>query len=183
MTALREPRGRAAQLVALGVEDLDAVHAIEARASPDPWSRQNFADALAAGYWARGVRLGSVLLAYCVALAGGSEVHLLTLAVAPAARRQGWAAVLLQALRLWARAQGAEAVWLEVRAGNARARQIYARAGFQEVGRRKGYYCAPAGREDAILMTLPLAAVAGAASGEAEAGRAEVGRLGAGAHA
>ena len=48
-------------------------------------------------------------------------------------------------------------LWLEVRASNARARQVYARRGFAEVGLRRGYY--PAGkaqREDAIVMSLPL---------------------------
>lgn len=147
----------AAQLVSLGVEDLDTMHAIEAVSSPDPWTRQNFADALAAGYWMRGIRLGTHLLAYCVAMAGGAEVHLLTIAVAPAARRQGWAAVLLQALQLWAQAQAAEAVWLEVRASNARALAVYVRAGWREVGRRKNYYRCVVGREDAVLMTLALA--------------------------
>lgn len=153
----------AATLAMLGADDLDAMHAMEARVSADPWSRQNFADALAAGYWLCGVRLRTELLACCVAMAGGPQVHLLTLAVAPAAQRQGWAAVLLRALHLWAQAQRAEAVWLEVRADNLRARQVYARAGFQDVGRRKGYYRTAQGREDAILMTLALS---GAANGE-----------------
>jgi len=44
-----------------------------------------------------------------------------------------------------------------VRASNVRARHVYARRGFAEVGLRRGYY--PAGkaqREDAIVMSLPL---------------------------
>lgn len=41
-------------------------------------------------------------------------------------------------------------VWLEVREGNLAARKLYARQGFLEEGRRKGYYKDP--KEDAILM-------------------------------
>ena len=50
-------------------------------------------------------------------------------------------------------------LWLEVRASNARARQVYVRRGFAEIGLRRGYY--PAGkalREDAIVMSLDLQA-------------------------
>ena len=46
---------------------------------------------------------------------------------------------------------------LEVREGNARARAIYLRRGFEQVGVRRGYYPAPHGRrEDAIVMSLVL---------------------------
>ena len=45
--------------------------------------------------------------------------------------------------------------WLEVRASNARARSLYARRGFNEVGLRRGYYPAAQGqREDAVVMSL-----------------------------
>lgn len=148
-------------LAFLAAADLNAVAAIEQQGSPDPWTLQNFRDALAAGYWMQGAFRGAELIAYCVALEGGPEVHLLTIAVAPAFQRQGWAAVLLQALRLRARTLGAEAVWLEVRAGNQRAQHVYARAGFRPVGRRRNYYRAAGGAyEDAILMTWTLAAAA-----------------------
>ena len=52
---------------------------------------------------------------------------------------------------------GLATLWLEVRAGNERAREVYARRGFEQVGVRKGYY--PAGlarREDALVMSLKL---------------------------
>jgi len=44
-----------------------------------------------------------------------------------------------------------------VRESNDDAREVYRRLGFAAVGRRKGYYPAPAGRrEDAIVMSLDL---------------------------
>jgi ribosomal-protein-alanine N-acetyltransferase len=43
-----------------------------------------------------------------------------------------------------------------VRPSNQRARALYRSAGFHEIGRRRGYYPAPDGREDAIVMKVAL---------------------------
>jgi ribosomal-protein-alanine N-acetyltransferase len=43
-----------------------------------------------------------------------------------------------------------------VRDGNQRAQALYRRRGYRAVGRRRGYYPAAGGREDAILMSLAL---------------------------
>ena len=48
------------------------------------------------------------------------------------------------------------AVELEVRSSNAAARALYESLGFSETGSRSNYYATSDGREDAILMTLPL---------------------------
>lgn len=50
------------------------------------------------------------------------------------------------------RARQAGLLWLEVRPSNERALALYRREGFVEVGRRKAYYPAPEGREDALVM-------------------------------
>jgi len=139
-------------------DDLDRVLAIERAAYNFPWTRGNFVDSLAAGYLAEMLvddRLG--LVGYIVAMAGVDEMHLLNLTVAPAQQRRGHARRLLDVLEARCRDQGLAKLWLEVRASNQRARQIYARRGFAEVGQRPGYY--PAGksaREDAIVMSLAL---------------------------
>jgi ribosomal-protein-alanine N-acetyltransferase len=52
---------------------------------------------------------------------------------------------------------GMESILLEVRPSNERALQVYARYGYAEIGRRKGYYPAHEGkREDAIVMRYVL---------------------------
>jgi [ribosomal protein S18]-alanine N-acetyltransferase len=138
--------------------DLDRVLAVERAAYSFPWSRGNFVDSLAAGYLAEMLlddRAG--LVGYYVAMAGVDEMHLLNLTVAPAQQRRGHSRSLLDALERRCRERHLATLWLEVRASNARARQVYARRGFAEVGLRRGYY--PAGkaqREDAIVMSLPL---------------------------
>ena len=84
------------------------------------------------------------------------EAHITTLVVAPAARRQGVAPVVLTALLERAVARGADAATLEVRSGNSAARRLYRRFGFAPVGVRRGYYPdGPDGTsEDAVIMWL-----------------------------
>ena len=143
----------------MGAAHLDAVLAIEQSAYSHPWSRGNFSDSMAAGYQLQCLVGGADVLGYFVAMAGSREVHLLNITVAPAHQRQGWARVMLDALAIWSRGQQAEWLWLEVRAGNTRAQQIYEHCGFAPVGLRKGYYPAGQGqREDAVVMNLRLGA-------------------------
>lgn len=90
-------------------------------------------------------------------LAGG-EASLDTLAVAPALRRRGVGRCLLRAALEALAAQGAGCCFLEVRLSNAPAIALYQSLGFAAVGRRPGFYRAPA--EDALIMRCPLPCVA-----------------------
>lgn len=147
-----------AHLEPLTPERLPAVLAVEQSVYSHPWTRGNFNDTLAAGHQALCLLGGDELIGYFVAMRGFEEVHLLNITVARAHQRQGWALVLLDALVLWSRAQGAQWLWLEVRASNTRAQQIYLKRGFARVGLRKAYYPAGHGlREDAVVMNLRLA--------------------------
>lgn len=136
---------------------LDEVLAIERQAYDHPWTRGNFTDSLRSGYEAQLLEAGGVVLGYFIAMKGIDEVHLLNITVAPAHQGQGWARVMLDALALWSRGQGAQWLWLEVRAGNARAQRIYEQHGYRRVGERRSYYPAGHGRrEDAVVMSLKL---------------------------
>ena len=138
-------------------DHLDAVLRVEQQAYAHPWGRRHFEDSLTAGYQMQLLLADATLLGYFVAMKGVDEVHLLNITVAPAYQRQGWAQVLLDALTLWTRGQGAEWLWLEVRVGNGRAIQVYEAHGFRRVGQRKNYYPDDDGqREDAIVMSLRL---------------------------
>lgn len=144
------------------VRQLDAVLAIEAEAYDFPWTRGNFIDSLAANYFAR-VLHGEhgELLGYLVAMEGVDELHLLNITVSPLARGCGHAVFMLDELVAFARTSDAQQLWLEVRESNQRARKIYERYGFRQVGLRRAYYPAergthPTGREDATVMSLHL---------------------------
>lgn len=153
----RPDDGVPVQFVPLLADGLDAVLHVEQRAYAHPWSRDNFLDALHSGYQAQVLVAERTVLGYFVAMQGVDEVHLLNITVAPEYQGQGWAKVLLDALTLWARGQGAQWLWLEVRVGNTRAMQVYERHGYRRVGQRKEYYPADHGqREDAVVMSLRL---------------------------
>lgn len=155
MSALPQPAGR---LRDMRLADLDAVMGIEAASYSFPWTRGNFIDSLAAGYLARvWVGAGGAIEGYFVALPGVGEMHLLNVTVAPACQGRGLAGALLDDLAAAARARGDADLWLEVRASNERARALYLRRGFIEVGTRRGYYPAAHGqREDAVVMRARL---------------------------
>ncbi len=152
------PQPRQPLLLPMSVPHLDAVLAIEASAYAFPWSRGNFVDSLAAGYDAR-VLYGDdgQILGYFVAMAGVEEMHLLNITVAPRVWHRGHGRDMLDALVALCRERGAKQLWLEVRESNPRARAIYRRRGFAEMGRRKGYYPDADGRrEDAVVMSLAI---------------------------
>ncbi len=137
---------------------LDRVLAIEQRAYSHPWSRANFVDSLATGYQMQVLCAEqNKLLGYFVAMKGFEEVHLLNITVAPEYQGRGWGKAMLEALAVWSRGQGANDLWLEVRASNARAIHVYQAHGFERVSVRKDYYPdRNSAREDAVVMKLKL---------------------------
>lgn len=83
---------------------------------------------------------------WCVA----DEAEIASVCVDPAYRRLGGGTKLLQTLLMQARLSGAQNVYLEVRASNQAAQELYRGAGFECIGVRKRYYTNPS--EDAVLM-------------------------------
>ncbi|MCG9915358.1 MAG: GNAT family N-acetyltransferase [Phenylobacterium sp.] len=84
------------------------------------------------------------------------EAEILTLAVAPSARRRGIGAALVVAAAGLARQGGAQALVLEVGEDNPAAIALYGACGFVRVGRRRNYYDRGGRQIDALLMRLDL---------------------------
>ncbi|MDJ0825604.1 MAG: ribosomal protein S18-alanine N-acetyltransferase [Rhodobacter sp.] len=120
---------------------------------PRPFSTGEFRDLLAA----ETCFLITCPQGFALGRATVDEAELLTLAVDPGHRRQGIGRALLADFEAEARRRGARRAYLEVAAGNAAARRLYAAAGYRDAGRRKAYY-RDAGRqaEDAIVLDKPL---------------------------
>ncbi|WP_408003468.1 ribosomal protein S18-alanine N-acetyltransferase [Pseudothauera nasutitermitis] len=137
-------------------DDLDWVEATEADLHAYPWSRGNFIDSLSAGQAVWVQRMDGQRSGYAVLLNVLDETHLLTLGIHRAMQGRGLGAALLDFLTGNARAGGSTQFFLEVRPSNQSAFALYRRTGFEQIGRRKGYYPAPGGREDAIVMRLAL---------------------------
>lgn len=136
--------------------DLPAVIAIENAIYAFPWTLGNFRDSLAAGYRCWAYVNDGELIGYAVLMHAADEVHLLNLSIASDWQRQGHGGALLLRVCELAREQGARLLFLEVRPSNTGARQLYERHGFKHIGLRRDYYPAPAGREDALVLGLPL---------------------------
>lgn len=123
---------------------------------PPPWSSTELAETLASpGAWLieqpDGFLIGRVI---------ADEAELITLAVAPEARRQGLGRYLLLRFHVEAAARGAKTGFLEVAAGNSAARALYAGHGWQQAGLRRGYYrsATTPDRDDAVVLTRAFGA-------------------------
>ena len=136
--------------------DLDEVMAIESVIYSHPWTRGNFADSLRAGYECRVLRLGAELIGYFVLMVAAAEAHLLNLSISAAHQRGGHGTALLGQAAGLAANRGARSLFLEVRPSNRGAQALYTRFGFRTVAVRRGYYPAHTGREDALVLALPL---------------------------
>ncbi|WP_298125942.1 ribosomal protein S18-alanine N-acetyltransferase [Brevundimonas sp.] len=133
--------------------DAGRLAALHAEAFATPWTAEDLA--------ALAMRPGAVLEAESdgfVLLQGvGDEAEVLTLAVRPAARRQGVGGRLMRRALARATEAGVARVFLEVAEDNDAAQALYARLGFAATGRRRAYYdrgAAP--RVDALLLVLNL---------------------------
>jgi ribosomal-protein-alanine N-acetyltransferase len=136
--------------------DLPAVWAIETAAFADPWSREAFQALLGMPQvaWTVATTSDGTVVGYCILLLAGVEGDVANIATAPGWRGRGVAHQLLAEACRTARRRGGEALFLEVREGNAPARALYARHGFQPVGRRRAYYRDPV--EDALVLRRSL---------------------------
>lgn len=116
---------------------------------PRPWSAAEINDILTmTGSFAltapQGFLIGRVV---------AGEAELLTLAVAPEARRRGVASALLDRFAAASHSRAATTAFLEVAADNAPAIALYQRKGWAQAGRRRRYYDAAT---DALILRLGL---------------------------
>ena len=95
--------------------------------------------------------VGYAILSYVV-----GEAELLNICIDPTQQGKGYAKALLEHLIEHAVEKDNHEMYLEVRVSNTAAIHIYEQAGFNEIGLRKNYYPTKAGKEDAMLMALPL---------------------------
>lgn len=93
---------------------------------------------------------------FVLARTAADESEILTLAVDPAAQRQGWGRRLMDASFAHARTEGAEKMFLEVAADNEAAIALYQSLGFEEVATRKDYYRRKSTLMDALVMALSI---------------------------
>ena len=145
------------KLTAATPADASAMASAHAQAFDRPWDETDFEDLLEGngvfGFVVRAEDPAGVLI--CRTIAGEAEI--LTVGVAPWARRRGIGQALMTAAIGVARETGAQAMFLEVDVANDGAVALYERLGFQRAGLRRAYYDRGAnGRADALVMRLDL---------------------------
>ncbi|ABZ84289.1 ribosomal-protein-alanine acetyltransferase [Heliomicrobium modesticaldum Ice1] len=153
------------------VKDVDEVLAIEQVSFPTPWSRSAFVTELTESrlshYWVcvegaeKDGRLNPFpvepterVIGYVGVWIILDEVHITTIAIHPERRGEGLGEALLEYIFFETAQLGGERITLEVRPSNTKALALYRKRGFQEVGRRRGYYTDTG--EDAIIMWREL---------------------------
>ena len=144
----------------MALADIPTVMEIDRASFPSPAPKQLFINELTDNQLAHYQVLvreeaGETIVGFAGFWLIADEVHISTIAVAPAERGRGrgeW--LLLNLLRL-ACALDPLLVTLEVRRGNTVAQALYAKYRFEEVGVRRRYYRDTG--EDALLLTVDLA--------------------------
>lgn len=144
------------KISSLTASDLAAAYAIEQRSHAFPWSEKTFASNQGDRYFNLRLDVDGVMAAFAVTQVVLDEATLFNIAVDPAYQRKGLGRALLEHLIAELEAQDVFTLWLEVRASNTAARALYESLGFNEATIRRNYYPAKEGREDAIIMALPL---------------------------
>ena len=135
--------------------DLDAVLKIEYAAFSHPWTRGIFLDGLKS-YEIWLMFEGNQQVGHGVINVIIDEAHLLNITVKPESQGRGLGLLLLDRLMKRAYELNGRECFLELRASNQSAYRLYERYGFNEVGRRRDYYPAVGGREDALVMACTL---------------------------
>ncbi len=136
--------------------DLPQLVSAEQVCFSDPWEEAAFTAFLSGGAFGTYVACDAAgtVCGYLCTVSCPPEYEIGNIAVLPAFRRAGVGQALLSFALETAKGQGAEDVYLEVRASNVPAQGLYEKNGFVRIGIRRNYYKSPT--EDAVLMKKTL---------------------------
>src|SRR3972149_2013619 len=135
-------------------DDIPAVVELDKMSFSLPWPERSFrfelTDNPASRCWVAEVdgRVVGMIVVWLLV----EEAHVATLATHPDLRRQGIAKKLLAHALRYLIDEGAQTSFLEVRASNIAAQEMYREFGYEESGRRRRYY--KDNDEDASLVNL-----------------------------
>jgi ribosomal-protein-alanine N-acetyltransferase len=136
------------------LDDIEQVISIDRVSFSLPWPERSFrfdlTDNPASRCWVAEIdgKVVGMIVAWLIV----DEVHVATIATHPDFRRRGVAKKLLAHTLQYLKEEGAQSSFLEVRASNVAAQEMYRKFGYEESGVRPRYY--KDNDEDALLMTL-----------------------------
>lgn len=136
----------------MGQTDMEAVVAIEALNSKSPWSENQFHQCIR---WTQVMVLENTVVGFAVVVEVVDQAELQNISLHPDHVGVGLGSEFLDTVIERLPAQ-INQIYLEVRVSNFSAIRLYSKAGFAEIGQRRGYYATEYGREDALLMSRSL---------------------------
>ncbi|CNJ13819.1 ribosomal protein S18-alanine N-acetyltransferase [Yersinia aldovae] len=144
------------QISILTPADLATAYQIEQASHAFPWTEKTLASNQGDRYFNVKLSVGQQMVGFAISQIVLDEATLFNIAIDPQHQRQGYGRLLLEYVIEQLGARDVFTLWLEVRASNARAIALYESLGFNEVSVRRNYYPSVNGREDAIMMALPM---------------------------
>lgn len=136
-------------------QDLNTIVEIENASMSSPWSLDSYKEALDSDHaFIMVADEAGVCVGFAVFYLTAPESELPDIVVSESYRGRGIGKLLLDASLRELSLRGVDTVFLEVRVSNERARALYEKMGFEEIGRRKYFYSDPI--EDAICMRLEI---------------------------
>lgn len=137
-------------------KDITQITQIEQLSFSSPWSKQSFYEELEnslARYWVW-EREGGIVGGYLGSWIIMDEVQITNIAIHPDYRRERGAYLLLEHMFAYIKKENLFSAALEVRPSNEPAIRLYQKFGFQEIGRRVGYY--QDNHEDALIFEVRI---------------------------
>lgn len=138
----------------MDINDICPISEIEQTVTPHPWRESQFSDSQAK-HSCLTMTLNNQIVGYAVYHVVVDEAEILNIAIAKPFQGKGYGRMLLDYL-IAAVNKKAKRLFLEVRASNDPAIELYGSVGFVEVCLRTNYYQTANGPEDAILMAMEL---------------------------
>lgn len=136
--------------------DLPQLVAIEIATQESPWSEDVFKQCIILGSQGWVIEVEQKVVGFVLLFSKACEGHILNIGVDPDYQRQGYGEALMTKVMETAEDELLTVVYLEVRISNERAKNLYKKMGFEQVGVRKGYYATAGGREDALVLAKQL---------------------------
>jgi ribosomal-protein-alanine N-acetyltransferase len=141
-------------------KDLNQIVLIEQNAQASPWARLSFEECLSrcessSEHACRVLHVGDGIVAYHVVSSVLDELHILNVVAVPHLQGIGLGHRLMQDIVEFAESRSLSSLFLEVRASNSVAQNLYEKWGFEQIAIRKQYYRNPnvnGPKEDALVF-------------------------------
>lgn len=137
-------------------EALIQAHQIHTQSQFNPWSYDTFIDCTTQPYYCVLACADNQVMGYAIVLEVVDEATLMDVAVNKVYRGQGIGQMLIDYVKGYSKNNGMASMWLEVRASNAPAINLYKKMRFEDIEIRKNYYQNHTGKEDAMIMKSAL---------------------------